>query len=150
MPGAKERKRRNMIEPFNQSRRREDLATIKRKSTKNVYFFKKKFLEISHGQITEALSFLHYSGHVIHRNVCPSSILVTKKGTWKLAGLEFIGKLHWMCLVLSWHTYAAYTFSVSNIVGLEKGLLFFPRLRSLSLYLNTVHAYFCLCSYWIL
>ncbi|KAG8278353.1 hypothetical protein J6590_021246 [Homalodisca vitripennis] len=39
--------------------------------------------------ITEALSFLHYSGHVLHRNVCPSSILVTKKGTWKLGGLEF-------------------------------------------------------------
>lgn len=43
-------------------------------------------------QITEALSFLHYSGQVIHKNVCPSSILVTKKGTWKLAGFEFIGK----------------------------------------------------------
>ncbi|KAJ6640725.1 SCY1-like protein 2 [Pseudolycoriella hygida] len=41
-------------------------------------------------QLIEALAFLHYSGHVIHRNVCPSSILVTKKGTWKLAGLEFI------------------------------------------------------------
>lgn len=44
-------------------------------------------------QITEALTFLHYSGHIIHRNVCPSSILVTKKGTWKLAGLEFTGEL---------------------------------------------------------
>jgi SCY1-like protein 2 len=44
-------------------------------------------------QITEALSFLHYSGHVLHRNVCPSSILVTKKGTWKLGGLEFTGML---------------------------------------------------------
>uniref|UniRef100_A0A182SWW9 Protein kinase domain-containing protein n=1 Tax=Anopheles maculatus TaxID=74869 RepID=A0A182SWW9_9DIPT len=39
--------------------------------------------------ITEALSFLHYSGQVIHKNVCPSSILITKKGTWKLAGFEF-------------------------------------------------------------
>lgn len=46
-------------------------------------------------QITEALSFLHYSGHVIHRNICPSSILITKKGTWKLAGLEFIGKIYY-------------------------------------------------------
>ncbi|XP_046997938.1 protein kinase domain-containing protein ppk32 [Schistocerca americana] len=43
-------------------------------------------------RITEALSFLHYSGHVLHRNVCPSSILVTKKGTWKLGGLEFTGE----------------------------------------------------------
>lgn len=47
-------------------------------------------------QITEALSFLHYSGHVLHRNVCPASILVTKKGTWKLAGLEFTGMMR-MC-----------------------------------------------------
>ncbi|XP_045464200.1 SCY1-like protein 2 [Harmonia axyridis] len=45
-------------------------------------------------QITEALSFLHYTGHVLHRNVCPSSILVTKKGTWKLAGLEFIERIN--------------------------------------------------------
>lgn len=43
-------------------------------------------------QIIEGLSFLHYSGQVIHKNVCPSSILITKRGTWKLAGFEFIGK----------------------------------------------------------
>ncbi|XP_050090094.1 SCY1-like protein 2 isoform X6 [Anopheles aquasalis] len=48
-------------------------------------------IELKYGilQITEALSFLHYSGQVIHKNVCPSSILITKKGTWKLAGFEF-------------------------------------------------------------
>ncbi|CAO1315978.1 unnamed protein product [Diamesa hyperborea] len=53
-------------------------------------------IELKYGilQITEALSFLHYSGHVIHKNVCPSSILVTKKGTWKLAGFEFIERCH--------------------------------------------------------
>ncbi|KAL1518045.1 hypothetical protein ABEB36_001731 [Hypothenemus hampei] len=45
-------------------------------------------------QITEALSYLHFNCHVIHKNVCPGSILVTKRGTWKLAGLEFIEKLH--------------------------------------------------------
>ena len=39
------------------------------------------------------MSFLHYSGQVIHRNVCPSSILITKKGTWKLAGFEFIERV---------------------------------------------------------
>ncbi|KAF7988483.1 hypothetical protein HCN44_001056 [Aphidius gifuensis] len=48
--------------------------------------------EIKYGllQILEALSFLHSSLKVIHRNVCPASIIVTKKGTWKLSGLEFI------------------------------------------------------------
>ncbi|XP_015127259.1 SCY1-like protein 2 isoform X1 [Diachasma alloeum] len=49
-------------------------------------------IEIKYGllQITEALSFLHCSCKVMHRNVCPSSIIITKKGTWKLCGLEFI------------------------------------------------------------
>ncbi|XP_068083856.1 SCY1-like protein 2 [Anabrus simplex] len=53
-------------------------------------------IELKYGilQITEALSFLHYSGHVLHRNVCPSSILVTKKGTWKLGGLEFTERVN--------------------------------------------------------
>ncbi|KAJ8668715.1 hypothetical protein QAD02_010378 [Eretmocerus hayati] len=48
-------------------------------------------IEIKYGllQVTEALSFLHYS-QVMHRNVCPSSILITKKGSWKLCGFEFI------------------------------------------------------------
>ncbi|XP_050538238.1 SCY1-like protein 2 isoform X2 [Daktulosphaira vitifoliae] len=46
--------------------------------------------EIKYGirQIAEALDFL--SPQVHHHNVCPSSILVTKTGTWKLSGLEFI------------------------------------------------------------
>ncbi|XP_055388592.1 SCY1-like protein 2 [Condylostylus longicornis] len=63
-------------------------------------FFMKEYnfldIEIKYGilQITEALSYLHYSGHVVHRNVCPSSILITNKGTWKLGGLEFIEKLN--------------------------------------------------------
>uniref|UniRef100_T1GVG4 Protein kinase domain-containing protein n=1 Tax=Megaselia scalaris TaxID=36166 RepID=T1GVG4_MEGSC len=41
--------------------------------------------------LTEALTYLHYTGHMIHRNICPASIFVTKKGTWKLGGLEYIG-----------------------------------------------------------
>ncbi|CRL00270.1 CLUMA_CG013543, isoform A [Clunio marinus] len=53
-------------------------------------------IELKYGilQITEALSFLHYSGQMIHKNVSPSSILVTRKGTWKLAGFEFIERCH--------------------------------------------------------
>ncbi|XP_067204009.1 SCY1-like protein 2 isoform X2 [Linepithema humile] len=49
-------------------------------------------LEIKYGllQITEALLFLHSNRKVLHRNVCPTSIIITKKGTWKLSGFEFI------------------------------------------------------------
>ncbi|XP_016841900.1 SCY1-like protein 2 isoform X1 [Nasonia vitripennis] len=53
-------------------------------------------IEIKYGllQCTEALSFLHYSCQVMHRNVCPSSIMITKKGTWKLFGFEFIERVN--------------------------------------------------------
>ncbi|KAF7395478.1 hypothetical protein HZH68_009528 [Vespula germanica] len=51
-------------------------------------------IEIKYGllQITEALLFLHTNSHtkILHRNVCPSNIIITKRGTWKLAGFEFI------------------------------------------------------------
>ncbi|KAL1470738.1 hypothetical protein MTO96_024005 [Rhipicephalus appendiculatus] len=51
-------------------------------------------IEIKYGllQLTEALSFLHYSCKLIHRNLCPQSVIVNKRGTWKLAGLEFTEK----------------------------------------------------------
>ncbi|XP_065213701.1 SCY1-like protein 2 isoform X4 [Planococcus citri] len=46
--------------------------------------------EIKYGlrQIAEALDFL--STQVYHHNICPNSILVTKLGNWKLAGMEFL------------------------------------------------------------
>ncbi|KAG9508851.1 SCY1-like protein 2, partial [Fragariocoptes setiger] len=47
--------------------------------------------ELKYGllQLTEALLYLHYSCRVIHRNVCPASVLINERRTWKLAGLEF-------------------------------------------------------------
>ncbi|KAJ0183886.1 hypothetical protein K1T71_000309 [Dendrolimus kikuchii] len=54
------------------------------------YFFLD--IELRYGllQIIEALHYLHYSSRQIHRNVCPHVIIVTKRGTWKLFGLEFL------------------------------------------------------------
>ncbi|XP_076331085.1 SCY1-like protein 2 [Tachypleus tridentatus] len=51
-------------------------------------------IEIKYGllQLTEGLAFLHYSCKLIHRNVCPQSVIVNRRGTWKLAGLEFTEK----------------------------------------------------------
>ncbi|XP_014477686.1 PREDICTED: SCY1-like protein 2 [Dinoponera quadriceps] len=51
-------------------------------------------LEIKYGllQITEALLFLHNIKY-LHRNVCPTSIIITKRGTWKLSGFEFTEKV---------------------------------------------------------
>ena len=45
-------------------------------------------------QMIEALSFLHTNCKCIHRNICPHSIYVTKSGTWKLGGLEFLGNAY--------------------------------------------------------
>ena len=44
-------------------------------------------------QIVSALSFLHSSCGLIHRNVCPTSVYVTKSGTWKLGGLDLVLKM---------------------------------------------------------
>lgn len=50
--------------------------------------------EIRYGilQVSEALHFLHSSCKIIHRNISPQSVIVTRKGTWKLFGFEFIEK----------------------------------------------------------
>ncbi|KAH9518743.1 SCY1-like protein 2 [Bulinus truncatus] len=49
-------------------------------------------VEIKHGllQILEGLGFLHNDAKMMHRNICPSSIVLAKFGTWKLAGCEFV------------------------------------------------------------
>ncbi|XP_022121507.2 SCY1-like protein 2 [Pieris rapae] len=48
-------------------------------------------IEIRHGfhQISEALQYMHLTMRTMHRNVCPYNILVTRRGIWKLFGLEF-------------------------------------------------------------
>lgn len=50
--------------------------------------------EIKYGilQISEAIYFLHSVCKLIHRFICPQSVLVTRSGTWKLAGFEFVVK----------------------------------------------------------
>lgn len=56
--------------------------------------------------MTEALGYLHFSGRVIHRGICPQSVIVNKKGTWKLAGLEFAEKACESDLMVSSYTHA--------------------------------------------
>jgi len=48
-------------------------------------------LEIKIGilQIAEGLDFLHHNANLIHRNICPSSIYLTRKGEWKICGFNF-------------------------------------------------------------
>lgn len=48
-------------------------------------------VEIKYGllQISEGLSFLHNDVKMLHRNICPESIIVNKNGAWKIAGFDF-------------------------------------------------------------
>uniref|UniRef100_A0AC34G5K6 Protein kinase domain-containing protein n=1 Tax=Panagrolaimus sp. ES5 TaxID=591445 RepID=A0AC34G5K6_9BILA len=48
-------------------------------------------IEIRHGlfQLGEALAFLHNDAKLLHGNICPSSIIISEKGAWKLAGFDF-------------------------------------------------------------
>lgn len=45
-------------------------------------------LEVKHGllQVSEGLHFLHSEAGVVHREICPSSIFITRAGSWKLGG----------------------------------------------------------------
>lgn len=49
-------------------------------------------LPFAYMKIGEGLVYLHYSGKIIHRNLSPQSIIINKKGIWRLAGFEFIEK----------------------------------------------------------
>ena len=42
-----------------------------------------------HRQLGQALEFLHADVKMLHRNVCPESVIINKAGAWKLAGFEF-------------------------------------------------------------
>lgn len=43
-------------------------------------------------QLTEALLYLHGSCKIVHRNLSPQSVVITRRGTWKLTGFEFTEK----------------------------------------------------------
>lgn len=48
-------------------------------------------LEIKYGlmQIAEGLTFLHNDVKLLHRNICPESIIVNQQGAWKIFGFDF-------------------------------------------------------------
>ncbi|KAK3783165.1 hypothetical protein RRG08_046959 [Elysia crispata] len=52
-------------------------------------------LEIKHGivQITDALSYIHNKERLVHCNLGPHSVLLNKKGGWKLFGFGFAEKI---------------------------------------------------------
>ena len=52
------------------------------------YFKSKRKLINKIFQVAEGLSFLHKDVKLMHRNICPSSIVINSNGAWKLACFE--------------------------------------------------------------
>lgn len=48
-------------------------------------------IEIKYGLLSliQGISFIHTEGKILHRNLSPESIIITKRGSWKLSGFEF-------------------------------------------------------------
>lgn len=48
-------------------------------------------VEIKYGiiQLSEGLSFLHTDVKLLHRNICPESIVINNQGAWKIFGFDF-------------------------------------------------------------
>ncbi|CAG9769647.1 unnamed protein product [Ceutorhynchus assimilis] len=48
-------------------------------------------VEIKYGllQISEGLQFLHNDVKLLHKNICPESIVINSSGVWKIFGLDF-------------------------------------------------------------
>ena len=40
-------------------------------------------------QVADALAYVHNSEQMLHNNICPSSILINRRGIWKLGGFSF-------------------------------------------------------------
>lgn len=57
----------------------------------NISDFKLFEIEIKYGllQVTEGLEFLHNDVKLIHRNICPESIIINTQGAWKIFGFDF-------------------------------------------------------------
>lgn len=47
--------------------------------------------EIKYGllQISEGLQFLHNDVKLLHKNICPESVVINASGVWKIFGLDF-------------------------------------------------------------
>lgn len=48
-------------------------------------------IEIKYGllSLAEGVAFVHNDAKILHRNICPESVIVSKRGSWKLFGFEF-------------------------------------------------------------
>ncbi|KAF5275855.1 hypothetical protein FQR65_LT04093 [Abscondita terminalis] len=57
----------------------------------NLSDYKLYDIEIKYGllQIGEGLAFLHNDVKLLHRNICPESVIINQQGAWKIFGFDF-------------------------------------------------------------
>lgn len=84
-------------------------------SPNNVAGHKLFDIEIKYGlmQLAEGIGFLHSDVKLLHRNICPESIVVNRQGAWKIFGFDYCamnqpmndGKPYWPLVEYnaSWH-----------------------------------------------
>lgn len=84
-------------------------------SPNNVAGHKLFDIEIKYGlmQLAEGIGFLHSDVKLLHRNICPESIIVNRQGAWKIFGFDYCatnqpmtdGKPYWPLVEYnsSWH-----------------------------------------------
>lgn len=65
--------------------------TVNMPQPANMSDYKLYDIEIKYGllQISEGLAFLHNDVKLLHRNICPESIVINSCGIWKIFGLDF-------------------------------------------------------------
>ncbi|XP_066139068.1 SCY1-like protein 2 [Euwallacea fornicatus] len=65
--------------------------TINMPQPANMSDYKFFDIEIKYGmlQIAEGLQFLHNDVKLLHKNICPESIVINNAGVWKIFGLDF-------------------------------------------------------------
>lgn len=65
--------------------------TVNMPQPANLSDYKFYDIEIKYGllQIGEGLAFLHNDVKLLHRNICPESIIINQQGAWKIFGFDF-------------------------------------------------------------
>ncbi|XP_008548320.1 SCY1-like protein 2 [Microplitis demolitor] len=68
-----------------------NIENISQISSKDLKDYKLLDVEIKYGllQLGEGLAFLHSDVKLLHRNLCPESVVINKNGAWKIFGFDF-------------------------------------------------------------
>lgn len=66
-------------------------SNLSPKASQNLSKYKLYDVEIKYGllQLAEGIAFLHSDAKLLHRNICPESIIINKECSWKIFGFDY-------------------------------------------------------------